>query len=86
MLSGGDVLSVLKEGISDCDVERVCSLRRRLERKEAMRLVEERKTLCWIERVKGERVCCAMANSCNFSRFLAEKSGLNGSFVSVSKE
>ena len=86
MLSGGDVLSVLKEGISNCEFERVCSLRRRLERNEAIKLGEERKTLCWIEGVKGERVCCAMDNSCNFSRFLVEKSGLNGSFVSVSKE
>lgn len=80
------MFSVLKEGISDWECVRVCSLRRRLERREAMRLVEERKTLWGMEGVKGERVCCAMANSCNFSKFLDENSGLNGSFVSVSKE
>ena len=65
---------------------RVCSLRRILDRKEAIRVVEDLKTDCGIEGVKGDNVCCAFANSFNRSKFFDENSGRNGSFVSVSNE
>ena len=73
----------------DWEWVRVCSLRRDMvvfDRREAISVVEERNTLCGIDAVKGERVCCALASSFNFSRFLEENSGLKGSFVSVSNE
>lgn len=55
-------------------------------RRDAIRLVEDRKTDCGMDGVNGERVRCASDKADKRSRLADENMGLNGSLASTSRE